>query len=67
MMAVLRFVSTSRPPQQMFKMFLFILFIATYFGLSDGHPQVNVQNIKTSCYFYDSPEDGYQIGRNMLR
>jgi hypothetical protein len=28
----------------MFKMFLFILFIATCFGLSDGHPQENRRN-----------------------
>jgi hypothetical protein len=84
--------------------FYFILFIATCFGLYDGHPQVNctkyenkllfLQRIRCVYYslarlshiiilnngsvveieiaisvhiLYYSPEDGHQIGRNMLR
>jgi hypothetical protein len=37
----------------MFKMFLFILFIATCFGLSDGHPQAN--STKYLKKLYSSP------------
>jgi hypothetical protein len=48
---IIKVCQSNRPPQRMFKIFLFILFIATCFGLSDGHLQVNRTNYSKKLLF----------------